>query len=290
MRPELDGEMIERAERKKESSSPMKSMAVPPAPPVPMGPIGVGAFGISRDGAREKGGGGSRVVSSARWARRCRRWWRQPCFRYGGAVVMTKKRRRREEVRRGRQEGGVRPADVTTWKAGRAQVDSRQQPPPQDGPWVAEGGGGCRSWTLQAQKPSWTNCGSLGPARLPKTFVPGATLTVPIDTVNVPRRARRGPGDGNWRQHRVVPRVCHALKDADDEQSRVLAMTVQAGRSGSRPKGACRWDERESRRWTFSRLQFGDGVAGDDRRRRKQRGLCGRGRFCADGDERLYDQ
>ena len=256
---ELDGEMIERAERKKESSSPMKSMAAPSAPPAPMGSIGVGAFGISGRGSGGGGyGGGSQMAKRTMGKKMSLGGVSSSGGGAQGGGDGDEEEAMKEEVREGDKKV-VFCQRIVTDASGRAQVEV--QLPPQTGRVAMRVVAVQKLDFAQAQTELDVKRVAGAEARLPKTFVPGATLTVPIDTVNATQSTLRllVTGPGVSKELAVPPGSATHQLTLTMNKPGVLALTVQG------PDGKV-YDRRElpmdtigEQKVTFSRLQFGDG-------------------------------
>lgn len=251
-------ERDEMVERKKEyaPSAKMKSMAAPSAPPPPAGIAGLGGLGTTGRGSGGGGYGGGMMAG--------RKMGKMSSSRSGGGGAASgggdgdEEGEIKEEVREGDKKV-VFCQRIVTDASGRAQVEV--QLPPQTGRVAMRVVAVEKLEFAQAQAELDVKRVAGAEARLPKTFVPGAALRVPIDTVN----STQGPlrltvtGPGISKEFTVPPGAAtHELAFVMNKPG-VLALTVQG------PDGKV-YDRREQtmetigeQKVTFSRLQFGDG-------------------------------
>jgi len=245
-------ESDDRYERKKEyaPSKPMKSMsygaAMAPAPPPPPGSAGpMASMGMGRGGGgmsfgkmgkKMSIGGGGSTGSAA-----------------GGEDEGPK-----EEVREGDKKV-VFCQRIVTDASGRAQVDVTL--PPQTGRVVMRVVAAQKLEFAQSQRELDVKRVAGAEARLPRSFVPGAELHVPIDAMNTTQGALRlsVTGPGVAKEFQVPPGSSTHELTMKLGKPGVLALTMQG------PDGKV-YDRREvqlqtisEQPVTFSRLQFGDG-------------------------------
>lgn len=264
--PDGDGESADREESyekaKKESAPrPMKMMAAPAAP-APSASMGIGGLGLSGKGIGGGGSGygrgygagpgsmsGKKSVSFSR---------RNGGGSSSGSGGNDEEAEIKEEVREGDKKV-VFCERIVTDASGRAVVQVTM--PPQTGRMAIRVVAAQALEFAQTQKDLDVKRIAGAEARLPKTFVPGAELRVPIDAVNGTQQTLRllvtGPGVAS--EFSVAPGASThelALKLA---KPGVLSLKLQ-GADGTV------YDNREQplqtlseQRVTFSRLHFGDG-------------------------------
>ncbi len=249
-------ERDEMVERKKEyaPSMKMKSMAAPAAPPAPMGSVGLGSIGTIGRGAGG-GGYGSGMMAG-------RKMGKKSSGPGGGSAQGggdgDEEEAMKEEVREGDKKV-VFCQRIVTDASGRAQVEV--QLPPQTGRVAMRVVAVQKLDFAQAQAELDVKRAAGAEARLPKTFVPGAALRVPIDTVN----STQGPlrllvtGPGISKEFAVPVGASTQELALTMNKPGVLALTVHG------PDGKV-YDRRElsmetigEQKVTFSRLQFGEG-------------------------------
>lgn len=247
-------EAAEKYESKKKDSAPSKpmkmmAMAPPPAPAMSAAPGGIGGLGLS---GRGSGGGG--MGYGAKMGKKSSGGGSGGQGGTGGEEDDGPK----EEVREGDKKV-VFCQRIVTDASGRAQVEVTL--PPQTGRVMMRVVAAQKLEFAQGQSELDVKRVAGAEARLPRSFVPGAELHVPIDAMN----STQGPlrllvtGPGVSKEFQVPPgQSTHELSLVLSKPG-MLALTMQGGDGKVYDRREVPIETIAEQKVTFSRLQFGDG-------------------------------
>jgi hypothetical protein len=246
--------------KKDSAPRPMKamSMAPPPAPPAsaaPSGGMGMGSLGLSGKGMG--GGGYGRGIGYGGGAMK-RKVSMGGGIANGGSGGDGEEDEMKEEVREGDKKV-VFCQRIVTDANGRAQVEVTL--PPQTGRVVMRVVAAQALEFAQGQKELDVKRIAGAEARLPKTFVPGSDLRIPIDAMNGTQQTLRlvASGPGISGEFSVPPGHSTHHLAVKLTKPGVLALKLMGQDGKVYDNREQRIDTISEQQVTFSRLQFGDG-------------------------------